>query len=373
MNTHSGAATLKVSLESLASVHEEWEALADRLDASPFQTAGWTSAWWSAFGRGKLSVLTVRRGGELAALLPVAERAGALISPTNWHTAVNGPLAADRDAETAIYREMVAIGVRRIDISALPSSHASLLADVLREEGYQAEARVIQRSPFLPIEGDWDSYWSGRSRRLRASIRRSRERLAELGEVTVAVNNGEEGFDELLAEGFEIESRGWKGQEGTAITSRPETLKFYSELARYARGRGILCLAFLRVDGRAVAFHFSLESRGHHYGLKMGHDPELDHASPAKVLTASMVERAFRLGLRTYEFLGAADPYKLRWTKLCHERVRVQAFAPTLAGWADRMLQVWGRSLVRQLLRRPEQHLSAPAGCHVPPTATEST
>ena len=37
-----------------------------------------------------------------------------------------------------------------------------------------------------------------------------------------------------------MEALGWKGEADTAILSRPETRRFYEELARWASARGLL-------------------------------------------------------------------------------------------------------------------------------------
>lgn len=341
-----------VSVESLGTVSDEWEALADRLAATPFHTAGWARAWWAAFGQGELLVLAARKQGALVGVLPVVRRGATLASPTNWHTATFGSLADAPDVTVALCRELVALGPRRIDLSFLQESEERVLWEALRAGGYDVEARTIQRSPYLPISGEWEPFWSSRSRNLRGTIRRCRNRLADHGEVSITINGGEHDLEAQLAEGFGIEGSGWKEAQGTAIASRAETRRFYEDVACYAAAKGTLRLGFLRIDGRAAAFNYSLESGGRHYLVKLGHDPELNSAGPGTVLTAAMIEHAFRAGLDCYEFLGAADSYKLRWSGLCHERRRLQAFAPTLAGRADRLIQIRGRALAKRLLRR---------------------
>jgi hypothetical protein len=67
-----------------------------------------------------------------------------------------------------------------------------------------------------------------------------------------------------------IEASGWKGERGAAIISRPETRSFYTEVSRWAARNGWLRLAFLRLDGRALAFQCGLEDGGTHYFLKGG-------------------------------------------------------------------------------------------------------
>ena len=297
-------------------------------------------------------MIAARRDGRLAGLLPVVWRGGMLASPTNWHSVIHGALAVSPDVEAAIFREMAVLGARRVDIAALGPQPALALSGILSASGYRTSVRVIQRSPYLPLSGTWESYLAGRSRNLRRTLRRCRNRLADLGQVSVTVSTGEQDLDEQLTEGFAIEASGWKHSRGTAITSRPETLQFYRELTRYAASAGILRLVFLRLDQRAVAFSLSLESGGRHYDIKVGHDASLNRAGPGIVLMAAMLERAFSIGLESYEFLGDAEPYKLRWTDLWHERIRLQAFAPTVAGCLDRAVQVWGRTLVMRLRGR---------------------
>ena len=96
--------------------------------------------------------------------------------------------------------------------------------------------------------------------------------------------DGRDGLDSLLTEGFAIESAGWKAAGGTAIVSRAETEGFYREVAAWAAQRGWLRLAFLRLDGRALAFEFAIEEGGVYYALKSGFDPAYRAFSPGTLL-----------------------------------------------------------------------------------------
>jgi CelD/BcsL family acetyltransferase involved in cellulose biosynthesis len=333
---------------SIAELRDEWDALAKRLEAPPFLGPGWVSSWWRAFGDGTLRVLALRRGDVLAGVLPVAERRGRLTSPTNWHTPMFGPLAADAAATSGLFAALFASEPQRIDLAFMQGSAASALSE---EAGsYRIAERIIMRSPFVAIDGDWDSYWGGLSRNLRGTVRRCRNRLEELGPVSVDVSGGEQDLDGLLAEGLRVEASGWKSRAGTAILSRPETREFYETLSREAARAGTLRLAFLRIGGRAVAFNLCLESDSVHYLLKLGHDSELDRMGPGTVLAAEMIRRAFALKLDSYEFLGGADAYKLRWASGQRSVVRVQAFAPGLRGASDRLMQTRGRAAAKRIL-----------------------
>jgi CelD/BcsL family acetyltransferase involved in cellulose biosynthesis len=330
----------------------EWDRLALETGASPFLRPGWIAAWWDAFGVGTPEIFTARCDGRLVGVLPLAGHRGAALSPTNWHSPEFGAVAADEGAMRALYEAALGSRPRRLDLSFLAAAGGDAEALGAALGRYRLSTRVVMSSPYVRADRDWEAYWSALSKNLRGSVRRSRNRLADRGEVSVEVADGREGLDSLLEDGFRLEASGWKGEEGTAIASRPETRGFYEAVCAWAARAGILRLAFLRVGGKAVAFNLSLEADGRHYLLKPGHDAALDSLGPGTVLTAEMVERSFALGLEAYEFLGHADRYKLRWTDTCHDLLRVQAFAPTPVGHADRVLQTRGRETAKKLLRR---------------------
>jgi CelD/BcsL family acetyltransferase involved in cellulose biosynthesis len=157
-------------------------------------------------------------------------------------------------------------------------------------------------------------------------------------------------LDKCLAEAFAIERSGWKAARGTAISSRPQTQQFYTEIARWAADRDWLRMVFLRVAGRPVAFHFALEQCGVYFALKGGFDPAFHRFSPGRLLIRATLERAFERGLQRYELLGEADDYKLRWASASHERLLFQAFAPTLSGLVDWVAFAHARPRLKRVL-----------------------
>ena len=332
------------------SIAVEWDELARRVAASPFERPGWFSCWLDAFGATGLEVVALRRDGRLAATIPTLSRGGVVRSPTNWHTPRFGPVAEDESARRAVLGALSRGRPRRVDLSFLDQG---LVTDLQAVSGPALEnARRIMSSPYVSITQDWESYWGGLSKNLRSNVRRRRKRLAALGEPAVEIVEGDDGLSELLTECFRLEASGWKGKGGTAILSSPQTVHFYERVAHWATEVGLLRLCLLRLDGRIVAFNLSLETDRRHYLLKLGHDVSLNDASPGTVLTAAMVERAFECGLDGYEFLGDRESYKLQWARACHEMERVQLFAPSLGGRVDRFVQTRGRSVAIFVLRR---------------------
>ena len=351
MQTPTGTLEAGDAIDALA---PEWDDLADRVGAVPFLRPGWIRAWWRAFGDGELFLATARGGGRLTGVAPLAVDRGVVRSPSNWHTPEFGFLAEDDAAAEELAVSVLSYARRRADLRFVARTDRGVAAvrSLAAARGYRLLERPIQESPFVRTEGLWDDYLAGLSGNLRSDVRRRRRRLDEQGSVAVEVADGRERLDALLGEGFEVEGSGWKVAEGTAIVSRPETVRFYNEVARWAAERGTLRLAFLRLDGRAIAFHFDLEEDGVEYHLKGGYDPEFARYSPSKVLHYGMIERAFESDVRRYEFLGADEPWKLQWAHGRHELVVLQAFARTAVGLADWAAFAWGRPLAKRALRR---------------------
>jgi len=342
---------------------DEWEELADRSAAPPFARPGWVRAWWGAFGAGSFELVTTRTDGHLTGVvplyrpavvmaqyktepLPVTARHGTLRSISNWHVPEFRMLAEDIAAAAQLAE--VCVGRARVLSLGLlnPVEHdLASFVEAAERAGFNTLIERHSPSPYLTIDGDWETYESALSTRLLRDLRRRRRRLEEEGSVTVEVAEGDDRLDALLDEGFRIEPSGWKAARRAAIVSRPETRRFYTELAHWAAGRGWLRLAFLRVGGRAIAFQFALEHDRQYYFLKGGFDPAFERFAPSKILVHDMLERAFQIGLQRYNFLGGNEAWKLEWTATCRERVVLHAFSPTWLGNLDRLLIGYGRPL----------------------------
>ena len=338
---------------SVPPLARDWDALADRTGAPPFMRAGWIEAWFAAFGGGPPSVACAWREDRLAGVLPLRLRPGALTSPTNAQTPGFGILAEDAAVARVLARRVFAHAPRHVHLAYLDAGDPAVaeLERVAAGSGYRLLRTTIQRSPVVTLRGR-DGPAVGLRAKDAANLRRRERRLAETGRITVEVSDGGDRLGELLAEGLRLEGSGWKQRRGTAIASRDDTRRFYEAVARWARTEGLLRLAFLRLDGRGLAFQFALEDARAYWFLKGGYDPAAARYAPGRLLARDMVDRAAAAGLERFEFLGDAEPWKLEWTRECRECVRVQAFAPTPAGAAGRLAHIGYRRYARPLAKR---------------------
>jgi CelD/BcsL family acetyltransferase involved in cellulose biosynthesis len=339
----------------IAEIAPEWDELADRARAAPFLRPGWVAAWLDAFG-GTPTLLAVRERGELKAVLPLVRGRALVELPANGHTPLAGPVADGAAAVAELARALLAAPPARTDLRAL-ADHDPLLAAVrgeARENRHPTIERVTDRQPYVDLTGSFEDYAAGLPRKHRKEIGRMQRRLGEEGAVTFEFADGTDGLDPLLEEGFAIEGSGWKDENGTAIQAAGETRRFYTEVARWAAARGWLRLAFLRLDGRPLAFDLCLDDGRAFYVLKGGYDVEYRRFGPGTLLTHESLRLAFTRGLDSYEFLGSDDPYKLNWTETSHDRVRLQVFSRSVGGRVQHLAWRRGRPMVKRLQGRDE-------------------
>ncbi|HEY7875045.1 MAG TPA: GNAT family N-acetyltransferase, partial [Actinomycetota bacterium] len=283
-----------------ASVTSEWDALADRTGARPWLRPGWVLAWQRAFGgrRGRLELACVREGARMRAVLPLVRTGATVATPANSETPFFGALADDEDDLEMLAGFLVESRYRRVTLWPFEKDDAlDVLVAASTQRGYACLARSTGRSPFVPVHDDWDAYRATLRSKMLSDARRRRRRLEERGEVRFEIEDGTRDLGRRLGEVFSVEAAGWKGRKGTAIANRAPARAFYEDVCAWASQRGILRLAFLRFEGRAVAFDLSFEEGGVHYLLKTSFDPQFATYGPGVLIRLEMIKRAFVEGL----------------------------------------------------------------------------
>ena len=332
----------------------EWDALIDRAGGGPFDRPGWYMAWWDAFGDdGRMAVIALRSEGRLCAAVPLARRAGMSSSPTNDHTPRFDLIADDEDALAELARIVLRLRQRRLTISPIAADGPGLAAlrTAMDESGYRAVERTVLRSPYLDLAGIEDP-GGVLDRKFRKELRRCRRRLEESGELTLDIVRAPDAVDAALQEAFALEALQWKGDAGSAIASSSQTGAFYTAVAGWAAERGSLFLAMLRLDGRAIAFELDILDNGRLYSMKAGFDPEWSRFSPGHLLMLDVLTEGVAHGMRVYELLGDAEPYKLRWTETVRELRLLQASPPGARGTLDHGRTRYVDRAVRGVRRR---------------------
>jgi CelD/BcsL family acetyltransferase involved in cellulose biosynthesis len=321
-------------LREVHDIRPQWSALADEVDARPFDRPEWVDAWMRAFGRGRLALATHERDGRLTAVLPLARTLGRLRSATTWLAPELPLAAADAAAREALLIDVFALRSPRVEIEFLPGDAVYDPEAVVAERGAWRKplVRPAARAPYVELSGTFAEYEATLSRNRRRSLRRAWRRLHAAGPVTLDVWRGGDDLDARLQEVLAVEAAGWKGRGGTAIASSPATRTFYAEIAAWGAARHWLRLSCLRVAGRAIAADIGLVQGGTWYSLRAGYDERWREFGPGALLVHALLERAYDEGVQRFDFLGDADPFKDSWATASRSLVRIEAFRPTPSG-----------------------------------------
>jgi CelD/BcsL family acetyltransferase involved in cellulose biosynthesis len=315
------------SLDGLARLAGEWDRLVEAMPRpSPFLLHGWLDSWFRTHHSGRrLMVLVARRDGRLVAALPLCIRTSLGLSAASFVGGGQSALAdllLDPDEEPSVGAKLVArlgsSGADYLDLYGLP--HESHLAKLLGRSFTTIE-RV--ESPVLDLTGGWDEvYRSKTSSKKRNLHRRRRRQLAELGRLEVAVAREPDELVPALEEAFRIHALRWEGRRDGSEFATEEGLSFHRAAILALAQSDVARIVLLKLDGRAIAFHYYFALAGRMYVHRLGFDPAFARFSPGLVNTLDTIEAAAAEGLTRVEFLGGAERYKVeladRFEPLCH-------------------------------------------------------
>lgn len=210
-------------------------------------------------------------------------------------------------------------------------SSSPLVDAVEREPGWSVQRRL--ESPYVDLSGGVDALTERIGRNLKKNLRRGMRRLESLGEMDVKTNVTED-IAQVLDEAFDLEARGWKGRQGSAVVNEVRKLEFFRTFGQLAAERGWLRLAVARLDGQMVAFNYDIEFGNRLYGVLTSYDETLDpRSSLGSVLMWDVLAEAARRGVESYEMGGdATNDWKMMWTATTRPRVDIVGFGSDLTG-----------------------------------------
>jgi len=329
----------------------EWRALWSRVTArEPFAHPDWILAYLGAFEpQASMVVVTARAGDRLSAVLPLIRESAVtdhmrgrwLRAPMNPHVyradILRDP-AETRVTPRAMWEAVCACGPW--DIFSVPrfarGSFIDELAASAESSGFPTLLRQDQPTLHVPLPARdvavTESPWLATVRSgLQTHIRRSsRQGAKELGG-DLRLDAHETADPALLQRFYEIEASGWKGREGTAIASAPDTLRFYNAIARVFAAEKAFTLHLLRVNDRILAGSFGVTVDGCFYPLKWGYDEAYSKYRPGRVLTAETLRDCWERGIRFFD-MGLDEPHKREWTPHVREHGTLYIFNKNFYG-----------------------------------------
>lgn len=324
--------SLVESIERFDDLAREWNELAERArTAHLFNSHDWLVAWWGAFAEAddRLRVYAVRRDGRLLAVLPLMRRGRTMRSLFNHYLGRTDVLVDPKD-ETALLRELFgAIHADRglwntLELMQVPedSPTVAALGDGVADPLRIHAVRNIT-SPFLrTCNRSYDDWYKSRfSGRRRQQDRRKWRQAEKLGETVLVVHTDPEPALAAFERGVEVEARSWKGEAKSAMKHDERVLRFMRDVVHRFASAGRVRLIEMTVDGDQAAFLLGFVLGDTFYFHKTGYDPAKKDASPGRHVLLAAIRRTFEESLARFDFLGAADPYKLECSPLVRPHV----------------------------------------------------
>jgi Acetyltransferase (GNAT) domain len=317
---------------------QRWDLIAEEAN-SPMHQYAWVKACTDAFATcGELQLIVVG-ADQPRALGPFIMRSGPLnrmeclgvaelYEPTDFPYSDFDSLACLIDVLVRLRRPLL---LRRVPAD---SPVLNALKEALKSRGVLI-TRAATGYPWIQLDASWTQPEEKLSASRRSSFRRARRKAHSIGPIDYEVLSPRpHELPPLLAESFRVEAAGWKGRTGSALLSDPHRRQFYEKYATIASEKGILRLSFMRIGGEVAATQIAVESGGRFWLLKVGYDERFARCSPGHLLMVETLRYAAERGLRTFEFLGSAEPWTQVWTTDVRPCVSVWAYPNNFRGLA---------------------------------------
>lgn len=247
----------------------------------------------------KVRLFTLWDGDQLCGLMPLATlpRYGRWPIPhvQNWlhHNAFLGSPLVRKGYADCFWRELLAgldtdpgqalfFHINGLTIGGEVARALEIICDAQRRRCalVQQTERALLEHGLTPA-----AYYEQAVRsKKRKELRRQKNRLAEEGALTFTRDDSSTGLAEWTEEFLALEKRGWKGRNGSALASFPETRALFSEVLAGAAALGKVERLDLRLEGRPLAMLVNFHSPPGSFSFKTAFDEDFARYSPGVLL-----------------------------------------------------------------------------------------
>jgi CelD/BcsL family acetyltransferase involved in cellulose biosynthesis len=342
---------IKGGTEAIARIWDEWTELCEEGPSNePFLRPEWFDCFVRNF-ESEIELITVRRDGKLRAVLPMVKKRAPLHGlPVKKFQAVYNlntqrfdlVHGADLTEKRAVLEALwSAIGGHGgwtvVEMRLVPTN--SWLVDLLeiangtscRTGKWQMDSAPYISLPDPPQAGlDINELLRSSRKHLRQELDRRKRRLDEQGRVEVIVSR--EYSPELMERFFEVEAKGWKGEQGTAVRDDETVVRLHHEFAKAVAGRGALFAYELRLNGQTIAMSINIKYARKMVHWKTTYDESFPKFSPGNLLFKRLMADCLLNGIPEIDLLSPATTNKGHWASGELEHNALYIFRPGLAG-----------------------------------------
>ncbi|MBK9574242.1 MAG: GNAT family N-acetyltransferase [Rhodoferax sp.] len=290
-----------------------WDALNQRqFQSNPMLDSRFVDGLLRHFGDGSERLCVLEADGEPQAMCLLRPKALGVWTTFLPAQAQIGPvLISDARQVRPLIRRLPGV-VGQIDFLCHDPAFGTVTVPASSDHGAQEHALTMS----IRLDGDFESYWTRRSKQLQKNIRRYERRLDEdkLPVRFVSVTDPD-AISATVDRYAALESKGWKGMEGTAIGRDNVQGRFYDEVLSTFCSSGGATAYELWFGDQLAASRLAIASTQMLVILKTTYDEAFEKYAPGRLLLRSVVEHAFKsFPGGVIEFYTDANPDQLSWS-----------------------------------------------------------
>lgn len=362
MSTNSITFDVITDVDRFAPLAAEWDELVRAMPRpSPFMLHGWLDEWLRHYGdEAQPAVHVAWRDGRLVGALPLVRRRRLGLSVLAFAGEPHSALAdlivragEDESVARGLVAKIGAGGHDYADLFGLPGS--SRLAGIVGPS-----LRLVERveAPVLELQRPWAEIYNEKTSSKKRNLhKRRRRQLQEQGSsLEVVVARTAEELLPALEDAFRLHELRWAGRPDGSGFATDTGKRFNRAVIQRLGPLDTARIVLLKLDGRAIAFHYYFALEGTMYVYRLAFDPDLSRFSPGQANTLDAIEAGADEGLTCVEFLGGDERYKLELADRLDPLYQGLGLAGTPWGRVAVSARVGNIVLRRRLKRSPFLH-----------------
>jgi len=327
------------NLEEFESLRSQWDGLLEsRPRKTIFLTWEWLTAWWKHYrGNRELWLITAWDGDNLMGAAPLMKTNAwkyglcfrllhSLGSPNCDESDFlirNDSLEIAKALCDYLYEQHGQWDALELNEFESKTATCDLILDYFNESGCVIHANANFHY-HIPIQSVWDVYWKKLSKNLRHNIERRLRRAQELHQVDFKYIHGNQLTWDHFETIFEVSRKG--NFPGKYKSSRDQG--FHRELLNQMKDHNWIEMAFLYLDGQAIAFEYGFNLNGRFEDWRTGFD--LSHAELAggTLLVHFLLQHLCSHGYSELDFLRGEYDFKEKWLPKGREFTELRIVQP---------------------------------------------
>lgn len=324
--------------DQFLTMKETWNNVLNKTeDRNVFLTWEWLSTWWKHFGKGRnLVLLLVEEKDRVIAIaclmysnykllgfkLRKIEFVGTGIS--DYHDFI---LTQEKTKCLKLlmnYLENYPLKWDCLALSDIPETAESLLPLHRMSKNFELKRKASNVCPYISLPNSFDVFIKGLSRNMRYNLRRRKKKLERQFKVEFKEYSEVDSIKEAMHTFFELHRKRWesKGPLG-ALVPKGVKREFHLDIAKSFAENGWLNLSFLTINDEPIASLYSFEYDQKLYQYLTAFDPKYSKYGPGNLLIANVTETCIRNGIKEFDFLRGAEPYKYDWNAVNRRTIEV--------------------------------------------------